>query len=86
MRGETHDDDRRQPWRQGPESSAGALTGEKRESVGLEGGWNRLQALKLGYRVKRTDGHVRALGHDYSMAADLVQISRERDTTGYLIG
>jgi hypothetical protein len=26
----------------------------------------------------RTDGHVRALGHDYSMAADLVQITRER--------
>jgi hypothetical protein len=26
----------------------------------------------------RTDGHVRALAHDYSMAADLVQITRER--------
>jgi hypothetical protein len=53
LRGETHDDDDRlQPWRQGPESSVGALTGEKRESVGLEGGWNRLQTLKLGYRVR----------------------------------
>jgi DNA-directed RNA polymerase specialized sigma24 family protein len=48
---------------------------------------------KVGYRVRlgimrmRTHGHVRALGHDYSMAADLVQITVVgRDIAGYLIG